>query len=44
MKILQVNPLDALGSPLEIVELFGGKIGYLQALGELELEIYRSVA
>jgi type I restriction enzyme R subunit len=44
MKILQVNPLDALGSPLEIVGLFGGKIGYLQALGELELEIYRRVA
>ncbi len=34
--------LDAFGSPLEIVELFGGKIGYLQALGELEYEIYRA--
>jgi type I restriction enzyme R subunit len=44
MKILQVKPLDALGSPIEIVELFGGKMGYLQALGELEFEIYRSVA
>ncbi len=44
MKILQVKPLDELGSPLEIVGLFGGKMGYLQALGELELEIYRRVA
>jgi hypothetical protein len=26
------------------VGLFGGKMGYLQALGELEFEIYRSVA
>ena len=28
MKILQVNPLDQFGSPLEIVKLFGGKIQY----------------
>ncbi len=42
MKILQVKPLDAFGSPMEIVDLFGGKIGYLKALGELEYEIYRA--
>jgi hypothetical protein len=29
---------------MEIVDLFGGKIGYLQVLSELEKEIYRSVA
>ncbi|CAC9608543.1 Type I restriction-modification system, restriction subunit R (EC 3.1.21.3) [uncultured Gammaproteobacteria bacterium] len=40
MKILQVKPLDAFGSPMEIVDLFGGKMGYLKALSELELEIY----
>ena len=44
MKILQVNPLDQFGSPLEIVELFGGKVQYQQALVELENEIYRNVA
>ncbi|MCD6184254.1 MAG: DEAD/DEAH box helicase family protein [Deltaproteobacteria bacterium] len=44
MKILQVNPLDQLGSPLEIVQLFGGKQEYLKALVELEQEIYRKVA
>ena len=44
MKILQVNPLDQFGSPLEIVELFGGKQQYQQALVELENEIYRQVA
>jgi len=44
MKILQVNPLDQFGSPLEIVELFGGKQEYLKALAELEQEIYRRVA
>ncbi|CAC9489478.1 hypothetical protein [uncultured Gammaproteobacteria bacterium] len=43
-KILQVKPLDTFGSPLGIVGLFGGKMGYLKALGGLECEIYRSVA
>ena len=42
MKILQVKPLDAFGSPMEIVDLFGGKMGYLKALSELEVEIYRA--
>jgi type I restriction enzyme R subunit len=40
MKILQVKPLDVFGSPMEIVDLFGGKMGYLKALSELEKEIY----
>ena len=40
MKILQVKPLDRFGSPVEIIALFGGKKQYLQALNELELEIY----
>ena len=44
MKILQVNPLDQFGSPLEIVKLFGGKKQYQQALTELEQEIYREAA
>ena len=44
MTILTVNPLDQFGSPLEIIELFGGRIRYQQALSELENEIYRGVA
>ena len=44
MKIPQVNPLDQSGPPLEIVELFGGKMEYQQALAELENEIYKGVA
>ena len=44
MKILQVNPLHQFGSPLEIVGLFGGKKQYLEALTELEHEIYKKVA
>jgi type I restriction enzyme R subunit len=41
MKILQVNPLDQFGSPVEIIQLFGGKKKYLEALTGLEQEIYR---
>ena len=44
MKILQVNPLNQFGSPMEIVGLFGGKAQYQQALAELEHEIYKEVA
>jgi len=42
MKILQVNPLDQFGSPVEIIQLFGGKKKYLKALTELEQEIYKA--
>jgi len=42
MKILQVNPFDEIGSPVEIVKMFGGKKSYLEALNELEHEIYRA--
>jgi len=40
MKVLQVTPLDQFGSPLEIIQLFGGKKQYLKAIAELEQEIY----
>lgn len=40
MKILKVNPFDDFGTPMEIISLFGGKKQYLQAINELELEIY----
>jgi len=42
MKILQVNPFDDIGSPVEIVKMFGGKKNYLEALNELEHEIYKA--
>jgi len=41
MKILQVHPLSKFGSPLEIVELFGGKTEYQRALGALKSAIYK---
>jgi len=39
-KILQLDPLKQYGSPVKIVSLFGGKAGYLQAVRELEKELY----
>ena len=41
MKILQVNPFDEIGSPVEIIQLFGGKRQYIDALHELEQQIYK---
>ena len=41
MKILTVEPLKDMGTPAEIVKIFGGKAQYLAALRELENEIYR---
>ena len=42
MKVLQLNPLNQFGSPVEIVKMFGGKKQYLQAVLELEQEIYKA--
>ncbi len=43
MKILQVNPLSKFGTPHEIVSFFGGRMGYINALNELEREIYSAI-
>lgn len=40
MKVLTVDPIKEIGTPAEIVKLFGGKPQYLQAIRELENEIY----
>lgn len=41
LDILKVDPFSKFGTPLEIVQLFGGKPGYLVALRELESALYR---
>lgn len=40
-EILKLDPFLRHGKPSKIVQLFGGKSGYLQAVKELEEEIYR---
>ena len=40
LDILNVDPLTDLGTPVEIVRLFGGKDAYLSAIRELESHLY----
>jgi type I restriction enzyme, R subunit len=41
MKVLTIDPFKSIGTPAEIVNLFGGKEKYRTAVKELETEIYR---
>lgn len=40
MKILRLPPFDQIGTGLELINAFGGKAGYEQALHELEQALY----
>ena len=44
MDILKVKPLTDYGSPLEIIKQFGSKAKYLEAIKELEQELYKTGA
>jgi len=41
LNILQVQPFNQIGSPIEIIKLFGGRQQYLNAVAELEHELYK---
>jgi type I site-specific restriction endonuclease len=41
IEVLRVNPFDVYGSPVEIISNFGSKSNYLQAVKELEIELYK---
>jgi type I restriction enzyme, R subunit len=43
IEVLRVNPFDEFGSPLEIINEFGSKDNYLQAVKELEIELYKNI-
>jgi Type I site-specific restriction-modification system, R (restriction) subunit and related helicases len=40
IKILKINPFDKFGSPMQIINEFGKKEDYLNAVSELEEQIY----
>jgi len=40
MNVLKVQPINELGTPLEIVKMFGGRDKYLEAIRELESQLY----
>ena len=44
LDILKVDPLTAYGTPIEIVQLFGGKKNYLAAIQNLESHLYSVAA
>lgn len=44
MDVLKVKPLTSYGSPIEIIGGFGSKTKYLEAVKELELELYSTGA
>lgn len=41
IEVLRVKPFDEYGSPIEIIQEFGSKIKYLEAVKELENELYK---
>ncbi|MFP4121158.1 MAG: EcoAI/FtnUII family type I restriction enzme subunit R [Coleofasciculus sp.] len=41
LEVLKVPPFGELGTPLEILKLFGGKQKYLEAVRQLKTELYR---
>ncbi|MBK9975007.1 MAG: DEAD/DEAH box helicase family protein [Planctomycetes bacterium] len=44
MGVLRVRPLSDIGTPVELVNRFGGKDGYVAALRKLEAALYDDVA
>ncbi|WP_342493220.1 type I restriction-modification enzyme R subunit C-terminal domain-containing protein [Bacillus sp. FSL W7-1346] len=42
MEVLKLRPFDQYGSLMEIINSFGGKKQYVQAVRELEQQIYHS--
>lgn len=42
IKVLRVTPIDKLGTPVELVDRFGGKAPYQKAVHELQDELFRS--
>jgi type I restriction enzyme R subunit len=42
MEVLKLAPVNQHGSPIEIIKAFGSKTVYLEALAELEQELYKA--
>jgi type I restriction enzyme R subunit len=42
LDVLKVKPLTELGSPMEIITEFGSKEKYIEAVKDLETELYKT--
>jgi type I restriction enzyme R subunit len=42
IEVLRIKPFNEIGSPLEIIRHFGSKEKYLEAIKELEVELYKT--
>jgi len=40
LSVLKINPINSFGTPIEIIDSFGGKDNYLRAIKEMEKHIY----
>lgn len=43
LAVLRIDPFNQIGTPSEILQIFGGKDGYLQVIEEIEHELYEAV-
>ncbi len=44
LAVLRIDPFNEIGTPAEIVKLFGGRNGYLKMIKELESQLYKEAA
>lgn len=44
LSVLRVDPFDKMGTPVEIINAFGGRDAYLNAVKELEEQLYNTAA
>src|SRR5690606_37349204 len=42
VEVLKLDPLNKLGTPIELIKAFGSKAEYIKALKELENELYKT--
>ena len=42
--VLRIPPLNALGTPVQLIKAFGGKAGFEDAVHALQNELYQEVA
>lgn len=43
-EVLKLDPLNKLGTAVELINAFGGKPQYIKALKELEVELYKNIS